>query len=74
MLVGYADDDALTRPKLADEWQTSERSVRGYQYNPENSLPFVMMGGKVHFIVRSAREFIRRREQRRNQRHQRRGG
>jgi hypothetical protein len=67
LLVGYSDDDTLPRPKLAEDWQTSVKSVRGYQYDPDNPLPFVMIGGKVHFIVKSAREFIRRREQRLNQ-------
>ena len=66
LLSGYDDDDALTRPKLADEWQTSVKSLRAYQYDPENPLSFVMMGGKVHFIARSARAFILRREQHKN--------
>jgi hypothetical protein len=73
LLLGYDDDAALPRPQLAEEWDTTEKSIRSYQYDPENPLPFVMMAGKVHIIVRSAREFIRRREERRNQRHQRRG-
>jgi hypothetical protein len=68
LLLGYDDDDAIPRPQLADEWQTSVKSLRAYQYDPENPLPFVMMAGKVHHIVRSAREFIRRREENRNQR------
>jgi hypothetical protein len=67
-LIGYPDDAAIPRPKLAEEWQTSVKSLRGFQYDPENPLPFVMMSGKVHFITRSAREFMRRRE-RRLQRH-----
>lgn len=66
LLLGYSDDEAIPRPKLADEWQTSVKSLRSYQYDPENPLPFVMMGGKVHYITRSAREFIRRREQHKN--------
>jgi hypothetical protein len=68
LLTGYADDDALPRPKLAEEWQTSIKSLRSYQYDPQNPLSFVMMAGKVHFIVRSAREFILRREQHKNRR------
>jgi hypothetical protein len=68
LLLGYDDDAAIPRPTLAEEWDTSVKSLREYQYDPENPLPFVMMGGKVHFIVRSAREFIRRREHRLNQR------
>jgi hypothetical protein len=71
--LGYSDDEAIPRPKLADEWQTSVKSLRGYQYDPENPLPFVMMSGRVHFIARSARQFILRRERHLNQRHQRRG-
>jgi hypothetical protein len=67
LLLGYSDDEAIPRPKLADEWQTTVKSIRTYQYDPENPLPFVMMAGKVHFIARSAREFILRREQHRNQ-------
>jgi hypothetical protein len=67
LLVGYSDDDSLTRPKLAGEWQVSEKSVRDYQYDTEDALPFVMMGGRVNFIVKSARAYILRREQRRNQ-------
>jgi hypothetical protein len=66
LLLGYDDDAAIPRPELAKEWQTSEKSLRGFQYDPENPLPFVMMSGKVHFITRSAREFMRRREQRLN--------
>jgi hypothetical protein len=66
LLLGYDDDAAIPRPKLAEEWDTSVKSIRGYQYDPENPLAFVMMAGRVHFIVRSAREFIRRREQHKN--------
>jgi hypothetical protein len=66
LLLGYSDDEVISRPKLADEWQTSVKSLRAYQYDPHNPLPFVMMAGKVQFIVRSAREFIRRREQHKN--------
>lgn len=66
LLLGYSDDEAIPRPKLADEWQTSVKSLRAYQYDPKNPLAFVMMSGKVHFIARSAREFIRRREQHKN--------
>jgi hypothetical protein len=66
LLVGYDDNDALPRPKLAEEWKTSEKSIRSYQYDPENPLPYVMMGGRVHIIVRSARDFIRTREQHKN--------
>jgi hypothetical protein len=68
LLLGYADDDALTRPKLAEEWTTSVKTIRNYQYDSENALPFVMMGGKVHIIVRSARAFILRRQQHKNRR------
>jgi hypothetical protein len=66
LLLGYDDDAAIPRPKLAEEWNTTVKSLRGYQYDPKNPLPFVMMAGKVHFIACSAREFIRRREQHRN--------
>jgi hypothetical protein len=66
LLLGYSDDEVIPRPKLADEWRTTVKSIRSYQYDPENPLPFVMMAGKVHIIVRSAREFIRRREQHKN--------
>jgi hypothetical protein len=65
-LLGYPDDAAIPRPTLAKEWDTSVKSLRAYQYDPKNPLPFVMMSGKVHFIARSAREFIRAREQHRN--------
>jgi hypothetical protein len=73
LLLGYDDDAVIPRPKLAEEWDTSVKSLREYQYDPENPLPFVMMAGKVNFIVRSAREFIRRREQRRNRNNRYRG-
>jgi hypothetical protein len=66
LLLGYDDDAAISRTKLAEEWDTTVKSIREYQYDPVNALPFVMMGGKVNFIVRSAREFIRRREQHKN--------
>jgi hypothetical protein len=56
----------LGTPTLAKEWDTSVKSLRAYQYDPKNPLPFVLMAGKVHFIVKSAREFIRRREQHKN--------
>jgi hypothetical protein len=73
LLLGYDDDAAIPRPELAKEWGTSVKSIRGYQYDPENPLAFVMMAGKVNIIVRSARAFIRRREQHRNRNNRHRG-
>lgn len=70
-LTGYQDDDVLPREQLATEWQVTTRTVGNLQ-NEENGLPFFVSGNKVFFRAGSAREWMRRREHRLNQRHQRR--
>jgi hypothetical protein len=71
-LQGYSEDDVLARDELAEEWGVTTRTVRNLQ-SEENGLPFFMNGGKVFFRAGSAREFMRRREQRRNRNNRYRG-
>jgi hypothetical protein len=63
LLVGWEDDATLERPELADEWLTTVRTIRDYQYLPEDPLPFFRMpNGKIGHRAGSAREWQRRRE------------
>jgi hypothetical protein len=61
LLLGYDDDDTLTREELAREWQCATKTIRRYQ---AAGLAFIMHGGKVIVRVEPAREFIRGRERR----------
>jgi hypothetical protein len=67
MLVGFADDDTLEREELAREWQCTVRTIRNYQNLPDG-MPYFLHAGKVRHRAGSAREWMRRREKRLNQR------
>lgn len=54
-LSGFEDDDALPRAQLAVLWLCTERTIRNYQYDKADGLPFIVHNGKIHHIVKSAR-------------------
>jgi hypothetical protein len=65
LLVGIPDDVILTEPELKDAWLTTSRTLSRYQ---KQGLASFLHGGKRNYRAGSAREFMRARERRPNQR------
>ncbi len=65
LLVGIPDDVILTEPELKDAWLCTSRTLSRYQ---KQGLASFLHGGKRNYRAGSAREFMRARERRPNER------
>jgi hypothetical protein len=71
LLPGYDDNDTISREALARAWETTVRTIRNYQYQVDDPLPFIVVNNRVSHIVGSVRQWLRCRERHlnRNRRH-----
>ena len=59
--------DYIDRPRLADEWDCSERTIARYEDLPDG-LPSLLLGGRKLYHVPTVMEWLQRRTKRPNPR------
>jgi hypothetical protein len=60
LLSDYALED-----DVAERWDVDKRTLARYRNEP-NGLPFMRLGGRIYIHIPGAKEWVKRRTQRRN--------